>query len=263
MAPAPPTDLIPAALLDCLIDHAALFPPARLPLDEAVSLDRRLRGGPHGYLLGAFVCPSSRLDELAGALEEHERLPVSAVVEDARVPRPTDPRVYLRMLELAMTADEALEALQDAPPGLPAYVEVPHDDLERDLDTLSKARADGRPVGAKVRCGGASVPSDAELASFVTACADRGLPLKATQGLHHAIRTEQEHGFLNLLLACAVALEGGDVRGVLAERSAPILLTAVPDEETARRMRQDLLVSYGSCSVEEPVAALQSLGVLA
>ena len=45
------------ALLTGLFDHAPLFPPAQLPLEEAVAEDRRARASEHAWLLGRFVVP--------------------------------------------------------------------------------------------------------------------------------------------------------------------------------------------------------------
>ena len=45
------------ALLSRLFDHAAMFPPASLPLDEALAEDDRARAGEHAWLLGRFVVP--------------------------------------------------------------------------------------------------------------------------------------------------------------------------------------------------------------
>ncbi len=259
---------MPAALLDHLLDHAALFPPAELPMADALRVDRVARTGPYAALVGVFVCPSSRLEELTVELaaqrgsDEVGQLPIAVVVDAAGVPRPSDAHVDLRLLELRMPAEEALAALTDAPPGLPAYIEVPLDSLDSELDVLAAARAGGAPVGGKVRCGGRRVPSDDELATVIVGCAERHLPLKATQGLHSAVRTDDSHGFLNLLLACAAALRAGDVGAALAERSAASLLAALPDADVARVVRSDLLVSYGTCSLDEPISELQALGVL-
>ncbi len=49
------------ALLGSLIDHAALFPPASMTMEDAVAEDRVARAGPYGWLLARFVCPASRL----------------------------------------------------------------------------------------------------------------------------------------------------------------------------------------------------------
>jgi hypothetical protein len=45
------------ALLTGLFDHAAMFPPASLPLDEALAEDDRARASKHAWLLGRFVVP--------------------------------------------------------------------------------------------------------------------------------------------------------------------------------------------------------------
>jgi hypothetical protein len=45
------------ALLTRLFDHAAMFPPAALPLDEALAEDDRARASEHAWLLGRFVVP--------------------------------------------------------------------------------------------------------------------------------------------------------------------------------------------------------------
>jgi hypothetical protein len=45
------------ALLTGLFDHAAMFPPASLPLDEALAEDDRARASQHAWLLGRFVVP--------------------------------------------------------------------------------------------------------------------------------------------------------------------------------------------------------------
>ena len=45
------------ALLSRLFDHAAMFPPASLPLDAALAEDDRARASEHAWLLGRFVVP--------------------------------------------------------------------------------------------------------------------------------------------------------------------------------------------------------------
>ena len=51
-------------LLGELIDHAALFPPASMDMPEAMDADQSARRGEHAWMLGRFICPASRLDEL-------------------------------------------------------------------------------------------------------------------------------------------------------------------------------------------------------
>ena len=56
------------ALLESLVDYAGLFPPAALPMPDAVAEYRDARRGEHHWMLGRFLCPASRLEELAGEL---------------------------------------------------------------------------------------------------------------------------------------------------------------------------------------------------
>src|SRR5438445_5076250 len=52
------------ALLEGVIDYAGLFPPAKLPLDQAIRNYARYRQEPEAWMLGRFVIPAARLGEL-------------------------------------------------------------------------------------------------------------------------------------------------------------------------------------------------------
>lgn len=52
------------AFLASIIDYAGLFPPAGLPLDEAIANYARYRTEPDAWMLGRFVIPVQRLSEL-------------------------------------------------------------------------------------------------------------------------------------------------------------------------------------------------------
>ncbi len=107
----------------------------------------------------------------------------------------------------------------------------------------------------------------AELARFVRSCRDRGLVFKATAGLHRAIATDGEHGFLNLLAAAVF----GDEERALSEQDASAFALepaafrwrdrAASADEVAQA-RRELLHSIGSCSFFEPVEELETLGAL-
>ena len=53
------------ALLAEIIDYAGLFPPAKLPMEEAFTRFLAHRASSDGWLLARFVCPAARLEELA------------------------------------------------------------------------------------------------------------------------------------------------------------------------------------------------------
>jgi hypothetical protein len=236
------------ALLGHLIDHAPLFPPASLPLPEALAEDARASTSAAQFMLGRFVCPASRLGELPDVGRG-----VSVVLD---APSATDERV--EAIEVPPGAD-----LASVPAVREVYVEVPLDhDLHARLDEL-----DARGLGAKVRCGGALVPTEAALGSFVRACGERAIPFKATAGLHHAIRREGEHGFLNLLAAAVF----GEEEDALAEADPEAFSLDSESFSWGERRafapelaqaRSERLRSIGSCSFFEPVQELEQLGVL-
>jgi hypothetical protein len=58
------------ALLTGAIDYAGLFPPAKLPLEQAIRNFADYRTRPEAWLLGRFICPAARLMELAPFAKE-------------------------------------------------------------------------------------------------------------------------------------------------------------------------------------------------
>ena len=70
------------SLLDGIIDYAGLFPPAKLPMDEAFARFAEHRSSDDGWMLARFVCPVARLDELEPLLENAQpsHLPIAVSV---------------------------------------------------------------------------------------------------------------------------------------------------------------------------------------
>jgi RNA polymerase sigma factor (sigma-70 family) len=64
------------ALLSNVIDYAGMFPPATLPLEEAIRNYLRYRQEPESWMLGRFICPAARLQELNPYLGELSGPPV-------------------------------------------------------------------------------------------------------------------------------------------------------------------------------------------
>jgi hypothetical protein len=242
------------ALLGRLIDHAPLFPPASLPLPEALAADRRARASEDAWLLARLVWPASRLD----VLPDDDR--AVSVVVDVRLEDFVALSHKVRSVEaVELRVPDELSG----PAGLAreVYVELAPDELQR----LPSLAALG--LRAKIRCGGGTVPSVEQLARFVRACREQGVVFKATAGLHHALPTRAEHGLLNLLAAAVF----GDEDAALSEteRAAFELdadsfrwrgREAAPRE--LARVRRELFASVGSCSFAEPVDELHALGVL-
>ena len=225
------------ALLEGLIDHAPLFPPASLPLAEALEDHRRALASPHAWMVARFVCPASRLGDLDG---ERLRLSVVADVEPEEL-------------------DERVEAVEGRDPGLARLGRETY--LEGvDLEEVKAAGA-----RAKVRCGPEPPPVE-ELADFIRRCRSENIPFKATAGLHHAVRTGEQLGFLNVL---AAAVFGDEERALSEDDAEAFSLDETfgwrdrrATAETCGDVRRSLFVSIGSCSFTEPVAELEALGWL-
>jgi hypothetical protein len=320
-----------------MIDYAGLFPPAKLPLPEAIANYAEYRKGPESWMLSRFLCPAARLEELApfGATHLREGPPLRFSViggvhddpaaflanlqkdlaEVARFRERHPGRVEVDVMELrlprSLLGKEAERPLLDflrgavrileteGPPSSRIYFEGglvedwrsawPNliEALARWNDTLMRrdaAHARARGLGFKLRCGGADAsafPSAEQVALAVTACRDHRLPFKATAGLHHPFRhldpaiETKRHGFVNVfgaaLLAHASNLDEGTIRTlILDERPENFLFgdagfgwqgSGVASEEI-QRLRGQLVTSFGSCSFEEPVADLKTLGLL-
>jgi hypothetical protein len=142
---------------------------------------------------------------------------------------------------------------------------------------------------AKIRTGGTTaeaIPTAPALARFIDACARLRLPFKATAGLHHPVRAQHAltyaadapratmHGFLNVFVAATLAHAEGLGAGHLAailEESDPQAFTLEPSDIRWRAYRveaariaaaREFAVSFGSCSFDEPLRDLHTLGWL-
>ncbi len=287
-------------LLAALVDDAGLFPPESLSMASALARHRADESAGYPMLSGRFLCPASRIGELRtewarlAADEDGARLRLGVILDtgldglDAAVSDvASDPALALEVVEVTAPSAEAVDAALEALTGFEpaAFVEGPRSPEWVKAVAAAGARAGGpggaspgEPVGlrgAKVRCGGARAelfPSPEELAAFICACFEHGVPFKATAGLHGAVRHTDpgtgcvHHGFLNLLLAAVAAAMGAsvdDVAIVLAATDRQALAAearAVSGRElSAARL---LFRAYGSCSTSEPREEAAALGLL-
>jgi hypothetical protein len=277
------------ALVDDLIDDAAIFPPGNAEMTDAVAAHVRHVAGPHGSLVGPFVCSDRRLPELSRVLEAAppaDPLPLALVViggagaiEPAITWADRDPHLDVRAIETALRDEDDLAhnaarivtVLEVAlPEAVDAYIELPRLDdgptpgWLRAADAI--AEADHR---MKFRTGGETPeahPSEIALATAIDAALDRQAAFKCTAGLHRGTRHTapdtgfEHHGFGNVLLATAALLDGADrdaAASVLADRNADAIGSALRGwtSDSAARVR-GWFRSFGSCSIDEPVADL-------
>jgi hypothetical protein len=291
--PASPSVVPPP--LSGLVDDAAVFPPGSLPLDEAVRAHAGHRQAPYAALVGPFVVGDARLPELADLVAD----PLDVAVVVAGGAGALDPavqwatrsgRLVLRGLEIAMresdagdlapnarrivTAVDMLVASGALDDEVPVSVEPPRlygaAPTASWLGALDEIAAMDHRL--KLRTGGEDAdafPPSTELAACIGAALDRELRFKCTAGLHRAVRHRdpdtgfEHHGFLNVLLATRASLDGAgaeDVVAVLEETDAAVLVEQATPDALASAHRW--FTSFGSCSVLDPVADLEALGLL-
>ena len=281
-------------LLGNLLDDASLFPPGNLAMPAAVAAHVSHESAWFADLTGPFVCPETKLADLARALTAATVpwIDLSLVVTGgaAAVAAATDavaadPRLRLRAVEVpAARNTEPAQAVTDvaaALDGVPlasaaGYIEYP-------LAAISDPATAGplldlagqRGYRPKLRTGGVTAqafPAEDLLAGCLVGLAGRRLPFKCTAGLHHAVRCTDEaagleqHGFLNVMLAVGAAAAGasaGEVAAILAQRDQASVAAAVRglDADAAAEIRW-LFTSFGTCSTDDPVADLVGLGLL-
>lgn len=223
-------------LLTSLVDYAGLFPPAGLPVREAVNAYAKHREGPHAWMLGRFVLPLAKIDDFANAAQpllptdEHdEPWPITAIVSE-RLNEDIDTifafnRTHAESRHNGLAVIDSVElraggpahidrAMRTIPEQITPYFELPTDGELRGL-LAALAGTGGR---AKIRCGGLTkdaFPDPQRVARFIHLCHAADVPFKATAGLHHPLRSTRPatadpdaptvamHGFLNLFLAAA------------------------------------------------------------
>jgi hypothetical protein len=261
-----------------LVDDAAIFPPGDAPLHDATAA-YGARTGDEQALVGTFVLKDTDLPlvrgfggplsvvitggagQLAGPVGLCAKLGLNLAGLEIALRDPDD---------LAGNAQRVVTALRDIETDVPAYVELPH------VANSSSWFAAADEVAAaelrlKFRTGGleaASFPAAHALARWIDAALDRETPFKCTAGLHNAVRHTgsdgfEHHGFLNVLVATRMLFDGASVQDavvVLEQRESATLVEAAKELDLAGARRW--FTSFGSCSVDEPLADLRELGLL-
>jgi hypothetical protein len=289
------------AMMAGAIDYAGLFPPSQLSMDEAVVNYAKYRRSRQDWMLGRFVVPVARLDELrdaAAQFAERERQPwrISALAAEdiydtlkrlTRFNERNSGSFIVDSLEVKANSVSKIENTVDAlPEGITAYFEV---GLGQNFAELIATLAIDRQH-AKIRTGGITpdeIPRSRDIIRFVRTCLAGNVPFKATAGLHHPLRCYRPltyveegpsgtmHGFLNLFLMTGFARESykPDTLEELMEEEFGEVFQFDEQGVTWRgdnflsnwqieRLRRLGIHSFGSCSFEEPVEDLKALGLL-
>ncbi len=155
-----------------------------------------------------------------------------------------------------------------------------HNRLLGDSETLKSSP----PAGFKLRCGGVEpqmYPTPEQVAASIECVQRFDVPLKATAGLHHPVRhfnkreNVKMHGFLNVfgagILADAHALDEKEILEIVADENPKNFLFTRrafawkglrASSEDIQRAREKRVISFGSCSFDEPREDLAAMKLL-
>ncbi|GMV25773.1 MAG: hypothetical protein AMXMBFR58_18040 [Phycisphaerae bacterium] len=254
-------------LLTDIVDYAGLFPPAALSMDRAAETYARARTSGEEWMLGRFVCPAARLDELSQSAAAmmpgthatsgyRERVvglepwAISAIVDapdveslekeldridrfNARHSSEDAGLARVDMAEIRVLDVQRIDEFMDRlPEDLFPFFEFP---VTTDCRGFVAALS-GSGAGAKIRTGGVvgnAFPTPEEVAAFIEACAAADVPFKATAGLHHPVRGIHP---LTYEPGCASCTMHGFLNVFVA---AVLVRTIRHDQDLVRRVIED------------------------
>ena len=231
-----------ARLLSKSIDYAGLFPPASLPVSEAMEMFKRYLQGRESWIVNSIVLPIDRLTEAAGSFDDTPlRLTATSrrtedshqwlgrLEEDCgqlRSFQAAHPQVAIQALEIPLPKSgdtrETAKRVEELAPLVKdhrVFLELPpgesssfRDELAATIAALQRHRLS--LWGIKLRMGGTvadAFPSVATVADVLATVRDHQVPIKFTAGLHHPLRHWNNdlgahmHGFINVLMAAMFA----------------------------------------------------------
>lgn len=280
-------------LFSSLINDASPFPPAALPIREALARHREHRESWYADLIGPLLIGVAHVPELISALTDEageggEVIPLRVGL----AARPgTKPNAIADALT-ALSEHPGVEVVSCDRAFDPGWVEEPrpdgaalnlevgrsHDEIETALESIEGDDT----VRAKFRTGSTpnwTWPDEEELAGFLHQAIGHRVPFVLTGGLHHTTRgeydvtgneapedPEEQHGLLNVLLAVWRAAQGADLEDLAAtlrEGNTQVLLTpftTMSADDVA--LIRSHLQNYGCCDVTDPVRELRQLHLI-
>jgi len=318
-----------------IIDYAGLFPPAQLPMDQAIQNYLEYKHDADRWMLSRFICPAKRLqelekyrddfrsmskplqisflgrggknaDEFFAGLEEDLRL-VNQFVENNigivsvgayEVRLPEDLIEEGNPVRISEFLNRVAEIIKSKNPGeISLFYEGGFfGDWTKTIEALvegisyhnifvqSKQFGKCCPAGYKLRCGGAEqsmYPSPQQVAHVILTCKRHEIALKATAGLHHPIRHFDEseqvrmHGFLNVFGAGIICqyhdLNIDQIAEIIGDENSEDFVFSGSEFKwndysvtiaQIKKARNQRMISFGSCSFDEPREDLRNLGYL-
>ena len=322
-----------------LIDYAGLFPPANLPLNEAIDDYIKHLKGENSWMLGRFIIPVTKLNYLdvfvalfddigglklsvlgSGGNSDDEYLnnidqdivkindyrkkhkgKVEIDVYECRLPS-NSPSEHTMKKATELLNENNLSHYHEFPELPDVGINYSTDEDESSWDEVIpptvKMISSFDGAGIKLRCGGIvkeAFPSVEQVAAMIQTCALMGASMKCTAGLHHPIRHFTDdydtymHGFINTFSAGVFTSKFPNPESSQEKFRMFMLLSHMIDEQNAKNFkfgdrkmiwkvgddretvfefdneiiedcRKKRMISYGSCSFQEPIDDLKQLG---
>jgi hypothetical protein len=243
-----------------IVDYAGMFPPAKLPLADALENFQAYQHHEHAGYLSRFVIPVGQVPDLPSSA----RFPLTVLVKPAEI-NPSFQDLQADSIEVPWD-EQSLNLLEKSFPGK-IFIEL---DWRKPYDPQMAVLSKHTPrFGVKLRTGGVTpeaIPPSKAIAEFLLSAAQHKLPLKATAGLH---------GFLNFFCAGFLAFSGrGDreaITNVLEDFSYEDFSFGEHSmrcgsfdfsTQEIEQLRSRWLLSFGSCSFLEPIEHLKEHGLI-
>ena len=322
-----------------LIDYAGLFPPADLPLNEAIEEYVSQLKSDNCAMLSRFIIHTSKLNDLdeflplfsnlgplrlsvlgGGGNSDDEYLnKITQNITDINGFRKKhEKKIKIDVIECKMPSNSpSRKTLQEVTTllnenGLTHYHEflklpvinmnystdVDESTWDKEIVPTVELISEMENAGIKLRCGGVvkeAFPTVEQIAAMIQTCVIAEVPMKFTAGLHHPIRhfaeeyDEYMHGFINTFGAGIFATTFPKPKNSQEKYRMFILLSHMIDEQNAENFnftndsliwkvgderdtefemdaekienaRRKGMISYGSCSFQEPIDDLSQLG---
>ncbi len=238
--------------------------------------------------------PAKLVNEISGSLHTLQRLEIPARIEMVECRLSAEGQSDWTIDSIPEVMDQTITAWSTEnlmPASL--FLEVERtDSWPKNIELLMKGLSNWRRkspehplnTGFKMRCGGeeaSAFPTVEEAAIAIHTCAENQIPFKATAGLHHPVRhfnkqvATMMHGFFNIfgaaLLAFRYRLPWTELVKIISDEDPGNFrfeenvfqwknLKINTDEMT--ELRTHRVISFGSCSFEEPREDLKSMKLL-
>lgn len=329
MAVVTPTKSV-EALIYKLIDYAGLFPPAKLPLNEALPNYLKYLIGEYSRMLANFIIPAKMMGELndlikstgaadnlhfsvlgsSGKTEQEFLNNLKNDIKEWKTFLTNNPGAMTKFYEVKLpieviatqkaaeigrfigsVSEEITGSFGDdvilffeATPEEGTTTDEWKTDTDAVIEGIKMHNLTQNNAGYKLRTGGVTAsafPLPEQVAFAIRHCLNRQIPMKCTAGLHHPVRHFNEevrtrmHGFINIFGAGAIAIRHNISENEMIkmlEEEDPNAFEFTDDSfvwdkykvsvEDIQYSRESLLISYGSCSFDEPIEDLQKLKLL-